>query len=451
MATIDIDQPGLSLKDLRSMMTRRGVKNLLVKELAANDVSKSQPYLSGSLDVTNVLPAGDVYVDVTPSKNRILKAPLPLAWLTPDGGASTAPEAKLILYPQYPEVRLSGFLRGADHAPSKLMNKREAGRLLFFGITEQNTVVGWVAGAESRLAAEVGGLNRTEQVGVFRKIPLQNTKQSSRQILLKELRRIHCAGWIESKSLDSSGSISPYRAQNGVGYTLEAELGVPRNGIAEPDFMGWEVKAGQLGSFAWPSLSKAMTLMTPQPTGGWYVNEGPESFVRKYGYADTRGRADRLNFGGCFRANERHQKTRLTLAVRGFDLGTSKVTDDEGAVVLIDDQDKVAAEWSFVTLLSLWNRKHAQAVYVAAEKNDGENVQYRYGGRVRLGEATSFHKLISAIASGRVYYDPAIKLVDASTPTARIGKARSQFRVRFGDLPAMYNNFTEVSVFDDLP
>ena len=47
-----------------------------------------------------------------------------------------------------------------------------------------------------------------------------------------------------------------------------------------------------------------LTLMTPEPTGGYYKTAGVESFVRKFGYPDMTGQAnreDRLNFGGIHR------------------------------------------------------------------------------------------------------------------------------------------------------
>lgn len=448
MIPISENFPDIDLRELRRLMTGQNVRHLLVKELAANDTSKNQPYLSGSLDVTNALPIGDIYVDVTPKGNRILKAPLPLSWLTPEGLISDAPHAKLILYPQYPEVRFSGFLRGSLHAPASLMSRREAGRLLFFGITDNRTIVAWAAGSGSRLANEIRSFGHLEQVGVFQKIPIKNTSNSTRSLLTSELRRVHKKGWIDSKKLSRNGKAEPYLALNAVGYTLEAELGIATNSRAEPDFMGWEVKAAQLGLFSRPSLAKALTLMTPNPTGGYYRTKGPESFVRRFGYSDTRGRSDRLNFGGIFRVDERHDKTKLTLAVSGFDVERNKITNAEGAILLLDDNDVIAAEWSYISLLNLWNRKHAQAVYVYAQKQDDNKTRYRYGNRVRLGEGTSFHRLISAVAGGRVYYDPGIKLVNASTDRARIEKSRSQFRVRFGDLPSLYDSFTEASVYD---
>ena len=50
-----------------------------------------------------------------------IKAAVSLSWLGDNGQLVPAPGAQLILYPAYPEVRLSGFLRGCSVAPSEAM------------------------------------------------------------------------------------------------------------------------------------------------------------------------------------------------------------------------------------------------------------------------------------------------------------------------------------------
>ncbi len=46
--------------------------------------------------------------------------------------------------------------------------------------------------------------------------------------------------------IKSDGSITPYLARNGGGYTLEAELGILPNSYSEPDLLGWE-RGGEAG------------------------------------------------------------------------------------------------------------------------------------------------------------------------------------------------------------
>jgi hypothetical protein len=440
--------PDLSIDELRARMRALGVRRLLLKELAPNDNSKNQPYLSGSLDVTNILPSGEIRVDETSTGNRIMKAPLPLEWLQPDGTSIPAPDAKLILYPQYPEVRFSGFLRGAVNAPSYLLMTRMPGRILFFGITDDRRLIGWCAGPDSTLAQNIAALGALEAEGVFRVVPLEAGKASSRDILFGELRRIHALDWIVSKALRRDGSVVPCRSSNCIGYTLEAELGVARNGLAEPDFEGWEVKANQVSDFTRPPPpGKAITLMTPEPTGGFYRTSGPEAFIRAYGYSDKMGREDRLNFGGVHRVGIRHESTHLTLVLDGYNVASGQITNPGGALALVDDADTVAASWSFAGLLDIWNRKHARAVYVPGEVSADPEQSYRYGGTVRLGEGTSFNHLIRALAKGDVYYDPGIKLEKASTSKPDL-KRRSQFRIRSGDMNDLYDGFAEVNIHD---
>lgn len=433
--------PDLSLVELRARMSSLGVRRLLLKDLAPNDNSKNQPYLSGSMDVTNIIPAGAAYVDVTEKGNRIIKAPLSLLWLQPDGTGAPAPDAKLILYPQYPEVRFSGFLKGARNAPSELLNNRMPGRILFFGITGERQIIAWCAGPESRISKEVAALGKLEQVGVFRNIPLGSGSGSTRDILFGELRRVHDLQWIASKALRADGRLVPCNSRNCIGYTLEAELGVARNGLAEPDFEGWEIKANQVDDFRKPvPTSKAITLMTPEPTGGFYRSEGVEAFIRTFGYLDKRGREDRLNFGGVHRVNRRNESTSLKLVLDGYDVVANRITNPDGALNLIDERGRDAASWSFTSLLNIWNRKHARAVYVPGEVRTEPGRAYRYANCVRTGEGTNLNNLLRALASGVVYYDPGIKLEHASSKRPVL-KRRSQFRIKSGDLSGLYDKF----------
>ena len=126
----------------------------------------------------------------------------------------------------------------------------------------------------TRIASEIHDYPSTEISGVLRELEFDSKyKGDSKSILLAELKRIHQKRWINSKRLDKTGAVKLYRAQNGGGYTLEAELGVIPNGIADPDFMGWEIK-----QFAVKKChlinSKPLTLLTPEPDGGYYVDEG---------------------------------------------------------------------------------------------------------------------------------------------------------------------------------
>lgn len=433
-----------TLAELKSTMANAGARRLYVKFLAPNDNSKNQVYLAGNFSVLNQLPT---QVAEPQDGKTTLWAKLDLSWLHSDGSHSVAPDSKLILYPQYPEVRFSGFLNGCSKGPNDLFNPeklgRVPGRVLFFGVTEDNKVLGAVAKPDTKVAAEVAELRPADYKSVLLQLPLTESGDS-RIVLLSQLRRIHDLGWIASKGLRADGSIQPCNALNCVGYTLEAELGVARNGRSEPDYLGWEIKASQVKDYLRPPTAKAQTLFTPEPNGGYYKTSGPEAFVRKYGYVDRHGREDRLNFGGVFRNGVRADLTGLTLALDGYDADKGKIENPSGAVALLDDNQNIAASWSFPALLALWSRKHGKAAYVPAEKS-AEDWHYRYGANVRLATGTDFLLFLKAVQAGAVYYDPGIKVEDASTAKPKL-KRRSQFRIGSNGLDALYHKVENVSL-----
>jgi hypothetical protein len=425
-------------------MESAGVTRLYVKVLAPNDNYKNQVYLAGGFAVLNQLPTD------TPEPQdgfKTLWGKMQFAWLQTDGTYDAAADAKLILYPKYPEVRFSGFLQGCNNRPSDLFNPdklgRTPGRVLFFGVAANDKILGYAVAADTKIALEVAALKISNDTTTLFQLPIAEQKDS-RAALLYELTRIHKLGWIASKSLRADGTIIPCAASNCVGYTLEAELGVAKNGRSEPDYLGWEIKASQVNSFLRPPTAKAQTLFTPEPNGGFYKANGAEAFVRKYGYADRQGREDRLNFGGVFRNGARAGLTGLTLALDGYDAAKDRITDSSGAIVLLDDDQQVAASWSFAALLALWSRKHDKAAYVPAEKSD-QSWLYRYGANVRLATGTDFLLLLKAVEAGDVYYDPGIKVEDASTTKPKL-KRRSQFRIGSNGLKALYHKFENVSL-----
>jgi hypothetical protein len=168
-----------------------------------------------------------------------------------------------------------------------------------------------------------------------------------------------------------------------------------------------------------------------------------DTFVRTYGYPDKNGIPDRLNFGGIHKIGERHPSTGLTMPLAGYVSGSKKVEAD-GGICLVDDKDRVAAEWKFTKILEHWNRKHARAAYVPYAANKSEDaIQYSYADHVSLGEGTDFSKLLNAFSTGNVYYDPGIKLVGASALHPEI-KRRSQFRIRFGGLDSLYEQWETI-------
>lgn len=425
-----------SLPNLINSFNDLGCDRVYVKVLSANDNSKNQVYLGGSFDILNILPIGEIQADDSGDWERSrFKASLDFSWISDERIANPAPKAQLILYPKYPEVRFSGFLVGCKAAPSELMTQRLPGRLLFFGVAPNGRVFGYVTHPAAALSAEFFA-NRPDQLqSVFAVINLRG-QEDAKSALIHELKRIHLSGWINSRRLDSKGRSVTCNAPQCGGYTLEAELGITPNGYSEPDYMGWEVKQYGVDSFD-RTESKIVTLMTPEPNGGDYHEKGVDYFLRKYGYADKNGKIDRLNFGGIHKVGIKTPITQLRMVLDGYDPVLKKITKPSGSVALVSISGEVAASWSFTGIIDHWKRKHAKAAYVPSMKRTDPSLQYSYGSRVMLSQGTRFDLLLDQIATGTVYYDPGIKMENATTDTPKI-KRRSQFRVKSGNLRSLY-------------
>ncbi len=425
----------MNLKNLKSLFINNGCKEIYVKKLSANDNSKNQVYFGGSFEILNILPISDISTVEAGDWNRErFKASINFAWLNDDGNIFPAPKAQLILYPKYPEVRFSGFLAGCENAPSELMTQRLANRILFFSVAQNGTILGYVTSPTSEIAKEFDNEKTLIQHGVFSIIELPKAA-NNRIILLKELRRIHNLGWIDSKRLDSASNILPCKSSNCGGYTLEAELGITPNGYSEPDFMGWEVK--QFGVTKFKNInSSVITLMTPEPTDGLYKTEGTEYFIRNYGYTDKLGRPDRMNFGGIHKTGIRNSTTNLEMHLIGFDAESGKIRNTNGKIALVDQKGNETASWSFASMLLHWNRKHDKACYVPSLSDTNGNRKYKYGNNIILGTGTDFQLFLGQMAEGNIYYDPGIKLENIST-RPKI-KKRSQFRIKSKFLPNLY-------------
>jgi len=487
-------------------MFDHGVHKILVKPLASNDNTKNQIYVGSGFSLLHVIPTTSIGVFPSSSAKRItegspkniFRADVSFSWMSPRGQLFPAPDAKLVYYAGHKEVRLSGFIAGSEVDLSEWMdvskNGRAKGRFLFLGITSSGNVIGFLAipgGVISRQVESLSeqnkcGFSKADKQGVFYRIDLvdappdasslwqepaslddeshpdassraRDTKKAdggmslgeldaisnevqettSRGLLLKQLKIVHQNGCIKSKKL-TDGVLRACNAPNCGGLTLEAELGVSQNGFAEPDYLGWEVKSYS---------GSVITLMTPEPNGGDYSSLSIEEFIRKYGYPDRSGIPDRINFGGVHKYGERHHLTGLKMDIAGFDVESGELIDASGELALISDSQDTALSWSFSKLLEHWKKKHAQAVYVRSKKGQsisGERC-YSYGNMVTLGEGTDFSMFLRAIVGGSVYYDPGIKLENASSASP-VSKKRSQIRVKRADLSGLYRTTVEIDV-----
>jgi hypothetical protein len=427
-----------SLEQVIAFMRDQGVTRIYCKHLAENDSSKQQIYLGGSFDILRQLPFTEIHASARTVVRQSFKAKLQLRWLDEEGRLGDAPGAQLILYPDYPEVRLSGFLRGCRIAPNAYMrpipkdqrrfNNAPDGRVLLLGVAGER-VIAFLARAGTGLANElVMTFPRQGGSGPLTEIYAQAIAGTRGQ-LLEALGQL-VGPWHASRRLNSAGVVVPYAARNGGGYTLEALLGIIPNGRSEPDYLGWELKA---------ISSDRVTLMTPEPTGGVYRVSGVREFVRKYG---GRVREDGVQyFTGVHRWGGVTESSGLTLHVSGMDARTGKISVASGGIQLVDKDGNLAAEWGYAGLVEHWARKHASAAYIKYESEKLGPPAYRFLSPVMLGVHSSFDRLLNLIVTQKVFLDPGSR-VDSSDRV----KARNQFRISSRHLPELYDSWEIVAL-----
>jgi len=449
----------LALDDLIKIYKSNGVTRIVFKNLSPNDNSKNQPYMGGHLSDLGFLPTHEISESLSSSSKtedpkRKIKytAKLNFSWISADGKLFPAVHTKLIYYPQYGsngEVRLSGFLKGCSFDPGGWMDPykkgRSGGRILILGIKSTGEIIAWLATPISRIAKEIITFSSVQLSGVFNEIKLNafTQKGSAKDILIAELRRIHQKKWIKGKRLKSNGVEIPYNATSAGGYTLEAELGITPNGFSLPDFMGYELKQFKVDKCVLID-SPIITLMTPEPDGGFYKKHKIEKFMRTYGYPN-KSIADRLDFTGGHYAGKVCLKSGLRLETVGYDSINNTITNAGGCIAILDRKGNAAASWSFSKIMKHWTRKHAKAVYIPSNLAKNKKVRsYSYCKNIRLFAGGSFIKLLQAINNGDVYYDPAIHLDNiSSTPKA---KKRNQFRMKSKQLVTLYNSIENIDV-----
>mgnify|MGYP001371737467 CR=1 FL=1 len=449
MTRVDRQDKWLTEIDLATvfrLLKDNGATELLYKVLPRNANSKNQVYLAPDLSQLGKIPSGEVTLHESTTRKRggteaVFRSALNFYWIRRDGRPCHAPDAKLIFYPQYPEVRFSGFLRGCSDAPSSLYDKGKCGqepdRVLVLGVGNGTKVVGITLPPESPAARDIASYHPRDAYGALVILPMPGFTQGDGFLeLMRELCSIHRRDWVPARRLDKNGDLVPCNAPNCNGNTLEALLGIRSNGYSQPDFRGWEIKARNVPNSANPGAS-VVTLFTPEPTAGAYVHDGFMAFMHRYGYADTKGRPDRLNFGGVYRANgAAHARTRLRMVVEGFIAGGRKYSPT-GAIRLLDPEDREAMSWSFAKLIDHWKTKHAHAAFIPAQQRLTPDRQYRFGRSVLLGEGADFGLFLAAMEAGKVYYDPGMKVEKVSTEKP-LTKRRSQFRVSSRDIPMLY-------------
>ena len=406
-----------------------GCSQIFAKMLSPNDNSKNQIYIGRSLESISSIPTGQL-IPHSEGVRLHYRAEMPFSWLSEDGLKHRAPHTKVIWYTRHDEVRMSGFLRGCKSSPS-IMKTRDEGRLFVFGIVPEKETFGAVFPSSHPVSCSCPWDGLIPTTAAYRR--LEDTRQS----VIQRLRELSQRGWIPSCRLSGNGSVIPYgAANNAIGYTLEAHFGITPNGIALPDYLGWELKATTVRKFPMRLTRSPLTLMTTEPDGGVYVTQGLETFLKRWGYFKD----------GFWRMTGRHfvgvaqEKTGLTLRLRGFDSKLEAVVESDGALELVDSMDTIAASWSFNKLINKWREKHANTALIPGLKETSTEGRpsFRYSSTVFLCEGGDVSRLLSSLQDGRVYFDPGHKW------SPKVNKKRSMLRIAKVDMHHLFTSMETV-------
>ncbi|WP_125560873.1 MvaI/BcnI family restriction endonuclease [Pseudoalteromonas rubra] len=464
-----MDPRNVQLKDIEAVMKHAGATRVIFKELKNNDNSKQQIYLGTNFEVIRTIPTGQIKSAGTGKKGATFKASINFDWISLDGATERAKGAQLILYPKYPEVRLSGILTGCHSAPSHLMQpptKEERQerdnkyRILVLGIVESKRekdqkVLAYMSSWDDALSSEVSlqisklklcnNLIREQNVHYDPQVKQSNYlsvatvfyEQStsyidSRQKLLERLKEIYQMGKVPSQRLDKFGNVIPYKASNGAGYTLESLFEITPNGRSEPDFLDWELKSHSKGN--------PVTLMTPEPCMGVYQDD-LFKFMNSFG---RKTKENQYYFTGMHKANSENKKTGLTFSVEGYDAKKKEIANSEGGLFLRDRNGEIAACWKFDKLIEHWKRKHAKTCFVSYSTEKCSPHQYSFGPEVRIATGANLNNFINAIVSQAIYYDPGVK-IELSNGTWR-PKKRNQFRIKWKDTKLIYESTCDINL-----
>lgn len=459
----DFEHTALSIDEIATTLRSLGATKAILKVLPKNANDKNQIYFSSDFAVlyNNFdlrLAERGISCSITKTTSRpgsyIPEAVFAqFAWAKPSGAVVRAKNVKAIIYTQYPEARLSGFLTVENTMPESLSvtftkANPTTKRILVLACMPGGGCIGLVyIGMPSSLERDLAALPGVEGSKVCKLLTV-DTNYSER--LFSQLAEL-VSRPLKGCRLNSAGVTVPFTGTQVCGYTLEHALGLSSNSAKDGDIYGIELKT---------HTQPKVTLFTPEPDFGSYVTSFA-AFMRQYGTETSRGE---WRLTGVHRAGKRCTSSKLTLKVREYRIDPTTVgaetkadwTRDENGermafpydastsltgkldaveVVLEDDDGNIAAGWSLERLMNNWGVKHNEVIYISAAKvattdevaiEEGYGFDVTYSPRVIWCRGTSAERLLGAIDSGLIFLDPAPKFVEADSGK---NKRRSQWRV----------------------
>jgi hypothetical protein len=216
------------------------------------------------------------------------------------------------------------------------------------------------------------------------------------------------------KDLRKKGFVRTIRSgPTGVGHTLEHELGLTENNIAFPDIGVAEVKAHR------GSSSSLVTLFTFNRKV-WKVK--PLDAVRNYGTEDANGRLG-LYFTMTMTPNSAGLFVRL----------------EQESIDLRHIDGTLIASWRLADLAHQFKRKIPALIYVTADVEERDGVEYYHYTRAQLLTGTTRNTLAQQFRAGHIVLD--LRLHDRGTSARNHGTG---FRAYEKNFPALFSKVRDL-------
>lgn len=216
------------------------------------------------------------------------------------------------------------------------------------------------------------------------------------------------------KELKARGFIPSHRkGPTGVGYTLEAELGIKENNIAGPDFSKIELKAHRI---------KSQNLITLFTFNNKAWKTPPLEAIKKYGSFDQNGRK------GLY----------YTMSLKPNSAGLFLDVGDN-AISVRHIGGEVIALWKLDALSERFMQKIPSLIFVSAFSEERDGIEYFHYYRAQFMKGTSPELLGHQFKEENVLVD--LRLHDKGTMARNHGTG---FRVYEEKLPSLFKNITEL-------
>ena len=258
------------IDDIARLLPLHDITHVLVKALPKNANDKNQVYWSSDFEMLSNLfdfefTERDYSLSTTKQRSDTSKK-IPEAtfksfhWLDTNSNLVEAPNVKMLIYAQYPEMRLSGFKTVENQIPASMSvsyvkEQPNIKRLFVLARTKQGKAIGMMVLPNETALKQCKKLPSYLKSKVVHLLLESSGATDSLKAHLKPI----VGRWLPGVRLDKLGDTIPFNGTQVCGYTLEHALGIRPNADQDGDFMGIELKTHTMNK---------VTLMTPEPDMG---------------------------------------------------------------------------------------------------------------------------------------------------------------------------------------